>query len=1278
MAKSGNPPPSLVPYVPRLLLEWLADTPEATWRELDGSVLFADVSGFTAMSERLAKRGKVGAEEVTDVISSVCARLLSVAYGNGGSLLKFGGDALLLFFAGDGHEARATRAAVGMRTGLREIGRIETSRGRATLRMSAGVHSGHFLFFLVGRSHRELLVTGPAVSRTVEMEGAAEAGEVVISPETAAALPRSALGPEKGAGILLRRAPPGLELGFPADESGSGIDDVLECIPVALREHLLAGVPEPEHRPVTIAFVHFEGVDELVTREGPSALGAALEELVRLIQRAADAHGVTFLGTDVDRDGGKIILAAGAPQATRDDGQRVLLAVRAIADGRPPIPVRIGVNRGHVFAGEVGPPYRRTYTVMGDAVNLAARVMARAELGHVLAARSVIEASAAVFRTIALDPFFVKGKRQPVEAFAVGSAIGVKDAAAAATPLIGRERELAALLEALEAARLGSGRVVEIVASPGLGGSRLVEEVRSRAADARVLTAVCEEYAASTPYFGAAQLLRNALELEHDDPAEVVSARLSERVAVVAPELAPWLPLLGVPLGLHLRETPETEQLEDQFRRARLEESVDVLLARLVPGLALIRVESAHWLDEASGGVLRHLARGIEGRPWLVVLGHRDAPGPLLDVDPPPLVLELAGLAPAAAYELAAAATSDRPLPPHVLQDVVERSEGNPMFLLELIEAADRERHGEALPTSLEALLAAQIDRLASRDRTVLRYASVLGVAFPAELLEACLSGGEYELRPATWRRLDALLLKERGGGVRFRHGLVRDAAYEGLSYRRRRELHARVGEVIEAAAGEEADEQAELLSLHFFHAHEFDQAFAYSRIAADRAKTLYANVEAARFCVRAIEAARRISGVVDETIAELYESLGDVRERIGLYPEAASAYTAARRLRAGDRVAVAGLMLKEAWIPERSGRYTQALRWVTRGLKLLEGVEGTAAGVQRAHLLGFYAAARQQQGRAREALRWSGRAIAEAESSGAIDALAHAYYTLDCAYAELGELEKATHLPRALAIAEELGDRAREALVYNALGAFAYWDGRWRDALELYAKAREARLATGDPVMAADGTYNIAEILIDQGRTEEAEPLLREALPVWRAAQYRASLALALVQLGRVASRAGDHDEAMRLFSDARAELADVGAQTLVIETDARTAECLLFQGANREAIELATDALARAERTAAVSVHVPLLQRIRGLALARLGATDEASDALDMSLLIARARGADHEIALTLDALTALHRVTGEDHDEALDEERDAILERLGVIAVPSFLWPVAAGAG
>ena len=183
-ASPSSAPAELVSFVPRLTIEWLRSTPDELWREVEGTVAFIDISGFTAMSEKLSSQGRAGAEEVTEVMNATFAALLAVAYAQGGGLLKFGGDALLLLYEGEDHASRAARAAFEMRRTLRTIGRPRTSVGAVQLKMHAGLHSGRFQFFLVGESHRELLISGPSASATVTMESASEAGEILLSTGT--------------------------------------------------------------------------------------------------------------------------------------------------------------------------------------------------------------------------------------------------------------------------------------------------------------------------------------------------------------------------------------------------------------------------------------------------------------------------------------------------------------------------------------------------------------------------------------------------------------------------------------------------------------------------------------------------------------------------------------------------------------------------------------------------------------------------------------------------------------------------------------------------------------------------------------------------------------------------------------------------------------------------------------------------------------------------------------------------------------------------------------
>src|SRR3954452_9836254 len=246
---------ALTAYVPRIAAEWDLDSPDTNWRELDATCCFVDISGFTALSERLARRGRIGAEELTEVLNHVFARMLAVAYEKGGNLLKFGGDALFLMFTSEDHALVAAQAAVAMRAALREARTLPTSVGHVNLRMSVGLHSGTFHFFRVGGSHRELLVAGPAATATTRMEQAASAGEIVVSDATAERLAPAAVGTPKDDARLLRWRK--VVAGGPGASAAKSVppDDIEIGVPVALRRHLVEGTRDSEHRVASVGFV---------------------------------------------------------------------------------------------------------------------------------------------------------------------------------------------------------------------------------------------------------------------------------------------------------------------------------------------------------------------------------------------------------------------------------------------------------------------------------------------------------------------------------------------------------------------------------------------------------------------------------------------------------------------------------------------------------------------------------------------------------------------------------------------------------------------------------------------------------------------------------------------------------------------------------------------------------------------------------------------------------------------------------------------------------------
>lgn len=1248
----------LVPYVPRLAVEWAAETPERQWLEVDGSLVFVDISGFTALSERLARRGRVGAEELTGTLSDCFADLLSVAYAAGGSLIKFGGDALLLLFDGAGHPERACKSAALMRSRLVTAGQVTTSAGTVRLRMSVGVHSGAVHLFRVGETHKELIVAGPGASLTVEMESTAAAGEILVSAATAAHLPAGLVGKPKGAGYLLRRrANVTVNEGLPPAVSPAA--DVSDAIPTALRAHLQLGPSESEHRQATVAFIHFDEVDDLTTRAGPDKTAAALHELVCDIQRASDENGVTFLGSDVDRDGGKVILVAGAPLAQGDDDGRMLRALRWIADRPRTLPVRIGVNHGHVFVGEVGPPYRRTYTVMGDAVNLAARVMAKAAPGEILATSPVLDGSATAFEATPVPPFMVKGKTQPVVAFTVG-ARGRRRARAATQrlPFAGRQAELAQLIDLVRRAEAGHGGLVEISGESGIGKSRLVEEFCEQTTAARVVRVFCEPYEAKTPYFGFRYLLRGLLGIR--TTGTDASEALHQAVDAGAPELLPWLPLLGAVMELEVGETPESAALELRFRRERTRSVVVDIMRRLVDTPVILVIEDAQWLDDLSAELVSDVALAAQDHPWLICMTRSGEPSTDRPTDAcPTLRLRLEPLDETAARSLVAAGTALTPLRPDERDVLVRQAGGNALFLEELLRARLSLGSTDQLPSSLEGLIAAEIDRLPTDDRRLLRYAAVLGAAFDSALLADVADDTGRRATADAIRRLHAFLEPAGPGLTRFRNQCQRQVAYEMLPFSRRKQLHARAGERLEASGNQ--SESAGVLSFHFFQAERFDRCWYHATRAAEQARGKYANAEAVSLYERAVAAGKHLGTVSDTELAEAWEAMGDVALSAGTFARARTAFSEARRLHVYEPVKLANLCKKESRTASYQGRNVSSVRWLRRGLTHLAGQDNSNALAVRADLEMLFAQNCVLAGRPQEGVDWCERAIDDATASGNRMALADAYTLLDGAHIALGHPEQATHTQRAVEIWEEIGELGNLAAALTYMGAFAYWRGSWDEARTLFEQGRDAYLRAGNVVEAARGSCNIVDILIDQGRAEQGEESLRDALEIWRAVGLADGVAAALCNLGRIALHRSDYERAKELFEEA-VRVSD-GVST---QADAHRAECLLFQGDVQAALTTIDSALARSTATGDTT-FTPMLHRLRGYALIMNHHPAEACSEFEQSLQVAQARGATYEVALTRSAMSEMARRGGGPADPKADAERESIIRDLGVIAIP-----------
>lgn len=1284
----------LAPYVPVLAAEWISEDADSRHRRVSGTMAFVDISGFTSLTERLTRMGKVGSEELSDILDSTFGALLEQTRREGADLVKWGGDAVLLLFRGEDHAARAVRATAAMRHALYSVGRTRSSAGTVTLRMSVGIHSGDFDFYLVGdpEIHRELIVSGPAASRTAELEAAASAGQIAVGAETAALLPRSAVADNGDGLLLLRRAPrrraEGSSLAGTRDGTRAGtLDGTLDgqdperpmassgtevtggiagLIPPPVRAHLQAAAGESEHRTIAVAFIQFSGTDALTAEEGPAALADALDEVVRNVQSACAAHDVTFLESDINRDGGKIMLVAGAPGGGEDVERRMLGAVRLVLDRAGRLPLRVGVNRGRVFASDFGPAFRRTYSVKGDAINVAARVMGKAQPGHVLAVRDVVVRAGASVAAVEVQPFHVKGKRRPIHA-ALVTAAG-DDATAARSGragMHGRENEVAALSSAFTQVRDGKGRWVEIIADPGMGKSSLVDTACELAPDYTVVHGTSGHYGGAAAHQAIRRLLREVIGASPTASPETLETALLAAIRRFAPHLEPSAPLLATVLGFTMPETPELRDLDERFRPARLSRVVVELLAGTLTTPTVLLFEGADRMDESSTDIVRDLIREAPEHPWLILSARRPDPGGLASDDADDVErIRLEPLDEQASLALLESLTAEAPMSAHILRALAAKAGGNPLFLRALLDAA-RTSGEEDLPDSIDSLIGSQIDQLAPRARTLLRFAAVLGERFRVDDLHEMVAADGWTVTPTDLEALSGFIEREGPveGWFRFRNALIQEVAYAGLPYRLRRTMHARVGEVLERTGDPEA--LSERLSTHFYEAADYSRAWTYSRMAGEHARSAYSYPEAMAFYDRALTAARN-SSVASDELARLQEAKGDVAELAGLTREAVDAYRRAKKLVRSDVLALGSITVKETRIHQRLGAFVTAIRISSQARARLSAESSPEAAGIRAMLASRVAHVNHLRSRRADAVRWSEVAVREARESNDPSALALAYNYREVITAALGLRPEEPYGELALASYTAAGDLLGQGHCLNNLAIRSLAEGAWQTALSRLEDATELFRRVGDTANEANALYGRADVLQRQARYAEAVPLLLAARRGALVNDDPELVALVDRELGKVRLGQGRASEARELLTSAQDALAGLDLAHEVIDARQALVQCLLIEGdvesARTEASALLADAVAAGADRLIAGIHW-----LRGTTLTATGEWPAAEAAFEAGRDVTGDWDGGHMYALNLLGLAQVAPHLGRDRTEELAEAR-AVLDRLGVRRLPA----------
>jgi predicted ATPase/class 3 adenylate cyclase len=860
-------------------------------------------------------------------------------------------------------------------------------------------------------------------------------------------------------------APVGAALAPAAEPAITDIiaDRLRRLVPKEYADRLLParGQLSPERRTVTILFSDVKGstamAENLDPEEVLEVMAGAFEFLIAAIYR--------YEGTLARLMGDAILAFFGAPIAHEDDPERACRAALQITaeaqtyarklekeKGIRGFNVRVGINTGLVVVGEVGSDLRVEYTAMGDAINLAARMESAAEPGTVLITEATHKLIAPLFETEDLGPLQVKGKIEPVQVYRVLAAKAVSGKARGITglesPLVGRQTEFAALLEAVEHLKLGVGSIATIVGDAGIGKSRLAAELRKALVDdpapLQWVEGRCLSYGTSIAYLLWLDVLRNWLAMTAEDSLEQVRETLHKRIAALGSEsFGSIFPYLARLLSLPLDATTESRlrDLDGQELKANTFDAVEALFLRAANQRPLVLVlEDLHWVDPTSAELLERLL-GLSDRAPLLFVSvfrpERESPCwrikeaaartyPHRHTD-----LWLDPLSAAESRLLVANLLRVEGLPPRLKDRILAVTEGNPFYTEEVLRSlidqkaivrdkadgwwrATENVTDIPIPDTLQGVLLARIDRLQEDTKRVLQMASVIGRIFLYRVL-TCIAQEERQLDQhlVTLQRQELIRERARIPDLEyiFKHELTREAAYTGLLKKERRLFHRQVAEALERLFPERSEEWAGLLAYHWERADEPARATEYLLQAGDLARLAYAHEEAAGHYSKAIELASNLKNPeAAQAVATAHKGRAQVRMTQGSFAEARPDL--------------------EAWLDQACRAHDRAAEAESRCQLAQVLLETYELDTCRAHIE---------------------QALALARSLGSQSLIARSLSTQGYACLTQGRLAEASdHLTECAAVFGQLGDmRSQAETLWPLAGAHAM-GGNYREALPI------------------------------------------------------------------------------------------------------------------------------------------------------------------------------------------------------------------------------------
>ena len=1089
-----------------------AGSREAARQDLRAVVMVADISGFTVLSEELAARGAAGPEELSRLLNVTFGALVELVYRHGGDVVKFAGDALVA--AWPCSEAMTTRAAT-LAASLAlampiELGRPAGGRpGQHRVRLRVGIAVGELVLAPVGGElgRWELLVAGAAVAEAAEAQKHSPLGGAAVSAEAWRWLAEVADGEPAGPGWTcltgLRVPSPTAPLPLqPAEPALAGA--LRGFVPGSILSRLDAGLSAwvAELRQVTAVFVRLPG---LSVRAPPDS--HALQAVARAVQGALYRTEGVLDKIVVDEKGMSVLAGFGLPPFAHEDD--ALRAVRAALAARDALAAEghsasVGVATGRVFCGTLGGEARCEYTMLGDTVNRAARLMQVAALGEVLCDQATAEAIGDRVKWEPLHAIQLKGVRGLSVPMRPIGVLPRRVEGGQADQMFGRDAERELLVAGVHhCVAEGHGQAVFVIGPPGIGKSRLLSAARAEVApNCRTLFAAGDSSDQMTPYHVWRAVLAELLGVRGRAGRESLRARLPEELG---PELAPFAGLINAVLPLGLPEPDELKLLGPEGRADRTRALVLRLLERAVEAQPLILfLDEAHWFDSASWSLLEAVAEGAP-RVHLIVAtrtlqGERGARLGRVRALPRCRTIFLGPLDEEAQVALATAILGAPNLPQILARSLLNRAQGNPFYMAELARAL-RSRDVASttspwaslepglLPGTVEGALASRIDRLEPAEQVAIKVASVFGRAFTAAELRVLLPGDQDDAALiATFHALEAadLLNRHEADGVvswSFESALVREAAYGLMTFSQRRGLHQAVAARLEEASAEGAPVALPVLAFHWTRAEVPDRAVAALDAAGEEAARQFLLDETARFYKKALLLAPD-APAADRRRWLLH--LGMARLRGG-WPDEAGQHL------------MAALALGGSQTPATPGRrFLSALVEMARF-----ALSSDAAGrtedpeqQQEARLwleLGWSHYFRVSPG---ETLYATLRAVNAARALGPSYELGVGYASM-CAFCTFAGLSRPSvrFRERTLSVLEQNAEPAMGGVALAVLGAASLASARWEQATDELVRARALHLEAGlleDRDLAA---LLLAQVCRSRGDLEGAERWGQEAL---------------------------------------------------------------------------------------------------------------------------------------------------------------------------------------